>query len=168
MIVIKKVALNKLNKLDLYKMRDCFRESFPKDGWKASFPHEADTVYLAKLNNVVLGFCVIHCPPYRFKDTTGLAQTYIYNLCVAPIHRRTGAGAALLRAVKTDYPHCCCHVLIDNPYHVWFAKQGFNIIGKWREIYIEYVGWETKAKLAALPTPNLRNYDPEEGIIYLT
>lgn len=165
-MIIEKVILSDAKQSE---MKTCFGRSF-REKWSESFPFKDDMVYAAWEGDVMLGFAMIHKgPPEEMKGATALGcknPVYIYNLCVDPDHRGKGVGAALIQAIHGDKKNMVLHVRFDSDHHKWFMKRGFKLLGKWKQIFMEYVYVGTKTE-EVIPSPNLSHYDPFEGVIYL-
>lgn len=170
MTTLAKIRLNDVTPGVRVNLREVFADAFPNDSWRSSFPHQDDLLYIVKAvdgkkEGPVLGFCAVHDPPYRFRQESKDRQTYVYNLCVRSSARRKGVGTQLIEAVRSDTPNFCMHTHYNNPHRAWFVHRNMRVIGKWREIYVEFVSWAERPK--DVEAPNLRHYDPVEGLIYL-
>jgi ribosomal protein S18 acetylase RimI-like enzyme len=156
-------ALTKKNEAEF---RAIFRASFPNETWRVSVPHPADTIIAAQDDaGRIQGFCFVHSEtPYAFALGPG---AFMYNLCVAPAHRRQGIASAIIRRVTELYPQCYSQMYIDNNYHPLMKSLGWVRIGVWRNKTYEYAyGFPMAQEIDITPTKS-RLYDSEENVFYL-
>jgi hypothetical protein len=157
---------DELPKVRQATMQTIFRKSFP-DQWRSAIPFPKDPVFFVLKDTKPIGFCMVHdaCPTAM----TGFPQKtpYMYNLCVLPTDRKGGAATQLLDYVTKKYGTVASHMKTTDPYHTWLTKRGWKPVGKWREIFVEYVYTPQVVKQIQPAKENLRHYDPDENVIYL-
>lgn len=150
-------------------LRSIFESCFTED-WDTCVPYSDDATFVASQNGKIVGFVMIHEPPYKFpvKDH----GMYFYNLCVLEKYRNEGVATALLEKIKSVYNVLHCHILTKDPWHDWLKKQGFSSSGVWNRVYVEYtyptdiVVEDTTEVKKATELLNMNYYDPYENIVY--
>lgn len=146
--------------------KEIFKQCF-NEPWKNSIPFKKDPIIAAVDNkNNVVGFCFVHSEtPYPMTYGPG---AFMYNLCVAPEHRRRGAATAIIEHVQLTYKQVYSHMVVDGLYHDLMTKLGWVRIGVWREKNIEYAtGFTDMVEVDDDPIRS-DHYDPDENVIYLS
>jgi len=163
---IKKFNFDKTN-LQLQKAcRKIFRESWPLNNWLDNIPYPGDTVYAFYVDNLLIGFCMVHNttpPPVKPLSERG---AYMYNLCVSKTYRHGGVAKQLLQAVVEDNSKCYIHMPSDHHLLGWVTRHGWQEIGSSIHNLVEYSYGFPSVEKKNTPTIN-QHYDPDENVIYL-